>query len=186
MVAGHVVESDGKQWRMTLRPGLNFHDGTPVLAKDCVASIKRWGKRDTAGQTVLAYTDELSAPDDVTIQFKLKKPFTLLPDMLGKVGSNLCAMMPERLANTDAFTQITRDGRQRPVQVRGERAHDRQPYRLREICRLRPPRGRHAAMVVRSQARLARPRRVASHSRHRHRRGRHAEQGDGLVGGCRL
>ncbi len=106
MVAGHVVENDGKQWRLTLRPGLKFHDGTPVLARDCVASIQRWAKRDAVGQTLIAYTDELSAPDDATIQFKLKKPFALLPDMLGKVGSSICAMMPERLAKTDPFTQV--------------------------------------------------------------------------------
>ena len=31
---------------LTLREGLKFHDGTPVLARDCVASIQRWGKRD--------------------------------------------------------------------------------------------------------------------------------------------
>ena len=107
MVAGHVVDNDGKQWRLTLRPGLKFHDGTPVLARDCVASIQRWAKRDAVGQTLIAYTDELSAPDDRTIQFKLKKPFALLPDMLGKVGSSICAIMPERLAKTDPFTQVT-------------------------------------------------------------------------------
>ena len=107
MLAGHTIGSDGKEWRMTLRPGLKFHDGSPVLARDCVASIKRWGKRDAAGQTVMAYTDELSAADDKTIVFKLKKPLGLLPDMLGKVGSNICAIMPERLADTDPFTQIT-------------------------------------------------------------------------------
>ena len=107
MIAGHTVGNDGRDWRMTLRPGLKFHDGTPVLARDCVASIKRWGKRDTAGQTVLAYTDELSAADDKTIVFKLKQPLALLPDMLGKVGGNICAIMPERLANTDPFTQLT-------------------------------------------------------------------------------
>jgi peptide/nickel transport system substrate-binding protein len=107
MVSGHVVENDGKLWKLTLRPGLKFHDGTPVLARDCVASIQRWGKRDTYGQTLMAYTDEISAPDDKTIQFRLKKPFALLPDALGKVGSNICAIMPERLAKTDPFTQIT-------------------------------------------------------------------------------
>jgi ABC-type transport system substrate-binding protein len=48
MVAGHSVEQDGRRWRMTLRPGLRFHDGTPVLARDCVASIQRWSKRDAA------------------------------------------------------------------------------------------------------------------------------------------
>jgi peptide/nickel transport system substrate-binding protein len=106
MVSGHVVENDGKQWRLTLRPGLKFHDGTPVLARDCVASIQRWAKRDAVGQTLIAYTDELSAPDDKTILFKLKRPFALLPDMLGKVGSSICAIMPERLAKTDPFTQV--------------------------------------------------------------------------------
>ncbi|URD35991.1 ABC transporter substrate-binding protein [Methylobacterium tardum] len=107
MVAGHTVENDGTLWRLTLRPGLTFHDGSPVLARDCVASIARWGKRDAMGQTLMAYTDELSAPDDRTIQFRLKKPFALLPDALGKVGSPICAIMPERLAKTDPFTQVT-------------------------------------------------------------------------------
>ena len=107
MVAGHTVEDDGKLWRLTLRPGLSFHDGSPVLARDCVASITRWAKRDAMGQTLMAYTDELSAPDDRTIQFRLKKPFALLPDALGKVGSSICAIMPERLARTDPFTQVT-------------------------------------------------------------------------------
>ncbi len=107
MVSGHVVENEGKEWRLTLRPGLKFHDGTPVLARDCVASIARWGKRDAMGQTLMSYTDELSAPDDTTIRFRLKKPFALLPDALGKVGSSICAIMPERLAKTDAFTQVT-------------------------------------------------------------------------------
>jgi peptide/nickel transport system substrate-binding protein len=107
MVMGHVVEDDGKRWTLTLRDGLAWHDGGKVLARDCVASIRRWGKRDPFGQTLIAYTDELSAPDDKTIVFRLKKPFALLPDALGKPGSNICAMMPERLANTDAFKAIT-------------------------------------------------------------------------------
>ena len=107
MVEGHVVEDDGKLWRLTLRPGLRFHDGAPVLARDCVASIRRWGRRDAIGQTLMAYTDELDAPDDRTIRFRLRRPFALLPDALGKVGSSVCAIMPERLAQTDPFTQIT-------------------------------------------------------------------------------
>ena len=55
----------------------------------------------------MAATDELSAPDDKTIRFRLKQPFPLLPAALGKVGVNICPMMPERLAKTDPFTQIT-------------------------------------------------------------------------------
>ena len=49
MVAGHVVSGDGRQWDLTLREGLRFHDGTPVLARDAVASIQRWWRRDTFG-----------------------------------------------------------------------------------------------------------------------------------------
>ena len=106
MVEGHVVEADGLRWTLTLREGLRWHDGTPVLARDCVASIRRWQRRDPMGQELAARTDELAAPDDRTITFRLKKPFPLLPDALGKVGSPAPFMMPERIAATDAFQQI--------------------------------------------------------------------------------
>jgi len=106
MAEGATTEADGKLWKITLRPGLKFHDGEPVLAKDCVASIRRWGKRDAYGQTLLAATDELSAPDDQTLQFRLKRPFPLLPDALAKCTAFPPAIMPERLAKTDAFTQV--------------------------------------------------------------------------------
>ena len=91
MLAGFTTEADGKLWRLTLRTGMRFHDGSPVLARDCVASIKRWGARDSFGQTLMAVTDELTAPDDKTIQFKLKKRFALLADALAKSSSNFCA-----------------------------------------------------------------------------------------------
>jgi peptide/nickel transport system substrate-binding protein len=107
MVAGHTVEDDGKTWKLTLRDGLQFHDGQKVLARDCVASIKRWSARDAFGQALMQRTDEVSAPDDKTIQFRLKQPFPLLPDALGHGASNICVMMPERLANTDPFKQVT-------------------------------------------------------------------------------
>src|ERR1039458_4546649 len=87
MVAGHVIGNDGKLWELTLRDGLKWHDGERVLARDCVASIQRWGKRDAFGQALLAATDELTAQDDKTIRFRLKKPFPLLPDALGKSPS---------------------------------------------------------------------------------------------------
>lgn len=107
MVAGHVTENDGLRWTLTLRDGLRWHDGTPVLARDCVASIRRWGAKDTFGQALLAATDELSAPDDKRILFRLKRRFPLLPDALAKSGVYMPAMMPERLARTDPSTQVT-------------------------------------------------------------------------------
>ncbi len=105
MVAGHVVSADGKQWDLTLRPGLTFHDGTPVLARDAVASITRWGKRDGFGGRLMAITDELSAPDDKTIRFRLKSPFALLPEALA-TPTSMCCIVPERLARTDPNQQM--------------------------------------------------------------------------------
>jgi peptide/nickel transport system substrate-binding protein len=107
MAEGHRVEDDGKTWLIRLRPGLVWHDGEKVLARDCVASIQRWGARDGYGGTLMAATDQVDAPDDHTIRFRLKHPFPLLPNALGKVGPSICAMMPERLAKTDPFKQVT-------------------------------------------------------------------------------
>ena len=107
MVEGHRTEADGTVWELMLRAGLRFHDGQPVLARDAVASIRRWAAVDSLGQTLLARTDELSAPDDRTIRFRLKAPFPLLPLALGKVQPTMCAVMPERLANTPAATPLT-------------------------------------------------------------------------------
>lgn len=106
MVEGHVIENDGKTWKLTLREGLRFHDGTPVLARDAVASINRWTQTDAFGQTLRATTEELSAPSDRVIQFRLKKPFPLLPTALAK-PSAFCPVMPERLANTPFNQQVS-------------------------------------------------------------------------------
>jgi peptide/nickel transport system substrate-binding protein len=103
MVAGQTTSSDGLQWELTLRDGLKFHDGSPVLAKDCVATIKRFGQRDPMGTALTARTDDVSAASDKVIRFRLKKPFPLLTYALAQV---YCAIMPERLAQTDASEQI--------------------------------------------------------------------------------
>jgi peptide/nickel transport system substrate-binding protein len=107
MVAGHFVENDGKLWTLRLREGLVFHDGAPVLARDAVASIRRWASRDAFGASLLAATDELSAPTDRDIRFRLKKPFPMLPLAMGRGSNTMLPVMPERLANTPGTQQVT-------------------------------------------------------------------------------
>jgi peptide/nickel transport system substrate-binding protein len=107
MLEGAATEADGKVWKLTLREGLLFHDNEKVRAADCVASIRRWGRRDTFGQALMAATDELAAADDRTIVVRLKRPFPLLPDALAKASPSMCPIMPARLAETDAFTQVS-------------------------------------------------------------------------------
>jgi peptide/nickel transport system substrate-binding protein len=105
MVEGHQVENNGLRWTMRLRDGLLFHDGTPVLARDCVASLLRWMKRDPIGQSIADRMDALEAVDDRTLVFRLNKPFASLPYALAKTQPTP-AIMPERLAKTDPFKQI--------------------------------------------------------------------------------
>lgn len=107
MVEGHAVEEDGKRWRLTLRPGLKFHDGTPVLARDVVASLRRWGKVDGFGQILFGLTDELSGLSDDVVEFRLKKPFPLLPSALSKLPGFMPCIMPERLASNDPSKPVT-------------------------------------------------------------------------------
>ncbi len=103
MLDGHLVEDDGRRWTMKLRPGQSFHDGTPVLARDCVASIRRWMVRDPVGGSINQRLAALEATDDRTILWRFNKPFPFLPNALAKTQPT-CAIMPARLAN-DPYKQ---------------------------------------------------------------------------------
>jgi peptide/nickel transport system substrate-binding protein len=107
MAAGHEVSADGRTWRITLRDGLTFHDGAPVRAADCVASLKRFCAADEFGKLLALAVERWSAPSDSVIEVGLTRPFPLLLDVLAKTDSRVPFMMPERIANTPATTQIT-------------------------------------------------------------------------------
>ena len=102
MVAGHEVDDDGLTWNLRLREGLRFHDKEPVLARDVVASIRRFAPRISFATALMAATEELSAPDDRTVKFRLKRPFPHLPAALAGPGGTVPAIMPERLAATSS------------------------------------------------------------------------------------
>lgn len=107
MVEGHVIDDDGKRWTMTLREGLKFHDGTPVLSRDCLASLKRWMKRDAAGASITLRLDALEAPDDRHLVWRLKRPMPLLAHYLSKVQPQP-VIMPARIADAvDPFKQVS-------------------------------------------------------------------------------
>jgi len=103
MCAGHEVSADQLTWTFTLREGLMFHDGEKVLAKDCVASVKRWSVRDPFGQQLTASMHEMAILDDRRFQIRLKKPFPL---MLYGLGARYCFIMPERMAKAAPTEQV--------------------------------------------------------------------------------
>jgi peptide/nickel transport system substrate-binding protein len=103
MVAGHDVAADGLSWTLHLRDGLSFHDGEPVRAADCVASVRRWAERNSFGQLLAERLAGMRALDDRRIELRLTRPYPLLPYALGATS---CFMMPERIASTPSTTQI--------------------------------------------------------------------------------
>ena len=107
MVDTWNVSANKLTYTFTLRPGLLWHDNTPVKAADCVASIRRWGAKDGMGRALMGFTERLEAIDDRSFRLVLRQPIGFVIDALAKIDSNVPFMMPERIAKTDANTQIT-------------------------------------------------------------------------------
>jgi peptide/nickel transport system substrate-binding protein len=107
MVGDYSISPDKLLYNFTLRDGLKFHDGQPVRGADCVASLKRWMARDALGQTLATVVEEMTGGDGKSFTIRLKEPFPLLIDGIAKVSSLAPFIMPERLAKTDPYQQVT-------------------------------------------------------------------------------
>jgi peptide/nickel transport system substrate-binding protein len=103
---GWQIEDDGRTYVFTLREGQKFHNGEPVRAQDCVASIKRWWARDGFGQEIAKRLDSIEALDDRRFRIKLQRPFSHLLAAIAKPNASPCFIMPESVAATDPNTQI--------------------------------------------------------------------------------
>lgn len=106
MAEGHTVSADGLIYTIKLRDGLAWHDGTPVTAEDCVASLKRWAVRDSMGQKLAQATAEWKVIDAKTFAIVLKEPFGAVIESIAKPSVVTPFMMPKRIAETDPFKQF--------------------------------------------------------------------------------
>jgi peptide/nickel transport system substrate-binding protein len=106
MVGDYEVSDDGLTYTFTLREGLKFHDGSPVEAKDAVASIKRWSAKRPDGGAMMARAESLDAVDERTFVLKLNEKFGPTLDVLANPSLPLVVMREEE-ASTDPNTQVT-------------------------------------------------------------------------------
>jgi peptide/nickel transport system substrate-binding protein len=106
MVDKYEVSKDQLTYTLTLRDGLLWHDGKPVTAEDCVASIKRWAAKDSMGQKMMTFVKDMQVVNPKTLRISVKEPTGLVLGALGKPSSNVPFMMPKRVAETDPNTQI--------------------------------------------------------------------------------
>jgi peptide/nickel transport system substrate-binding protein len=106
MVESYTVSDDKLTYSFTLRDGLTFHDGQPVTAEDAVASLERWGARDTLGQTLMRFVKGFAVVDANTFTLQLTEPYGLVLLSLAKPSSNVPFVMPKRVAETPPGEQI--------------------------------------------------------------------------------
>ncbi|RUV30920.1 ABC transporter substrate-binding protein [Mesorhizobium sp. M5C.F.Ca.IN.020.32.2.1] len=106
MVDKWGVSDDRKTYTFELRDGLGWHDGTPVTAADCVASIRRWGQT-TSGQLLAARATDISKKDDKTFTIVLKEPLGVLIDLMATLAGYSLFIMREKDAERPATEQVT-------------------------------------------------------------------------------
>jgi ABC-type transport system substrate-binding protein len=107
MVDTWDVSADRLTYSFTLRDDLKWHDGKPVTSEDCIASLKRWGARDSTGLKLMSFVSGMEAVNDKTFRIVLKEPYGLVIDSLAKPGGSTPLMMPKRIADTDPNKQIS-------------------------------------------------------------------------------
>ena len=107
MVERVDVAGNGTVYTFTLRPGLKFHDGTPVTARDAAQSVRRWAARDVMGRGVNERLAALDAVDERTFRLTLREAYPLVIEALAKISGSPCFVMREKEASTDPVTPIT-------------------------------------------------------------------------------
>jgi peptide/nickel transport system substrate-binding protein len=107
MVGRWSLSDDKKTYTFELRDGLGWHDGTPVTAADCVASIRRWAQVDPGGQAIMDRVADLSKKDDKTFVIVLKQPFGMLVGELAKPVTRCCFIMRQKDASVPPTEQVT-------------------------------------------------------------------------------
>ena len=120
-MADWKISDDKLTYTFTLRDGLKWHDGAPVTAEDCVASLKRWAAVDGMGQKLMDFTASIEATDAKTITLKLKEPYGLVLELDRQAVLPRClhdAEAPRRDAAGQADPRADRLG---SVQVRAGR-----------------------------------------------------------------
>ncbi|RWP47015.1 ABC transporter substrate-binding protein [Mesorhizobium sp.] len=107
MVEKWGVSDDKRIYTFELRDGLGWHDGTPVTAADCVASIRRWSQVAPGGKLITERAKDISALNDKTFVISLREPLGLLTEILASTATPVLCVMREKDASLAATEQVT-------------------------------------------------------------------------------
>ena len=91
------ISDDGLTYRIPLREGVKFHDGSDFDSKDVVASLKRWMNVNSKGKQVATIVDSLTADGDHAVIIKLKSRYAPL---LATLSQSSIILPSEKVADT--------------------------------------------------------------------------------------
>lgn len=91
-------------WRITLRPGVRFHDGQPLTSQDVLASLRRPGRATDSPFSrhgALSVIERVEVIDPLTLDLHTDHPAPTLPRILSQL-----AILPARLEGvpSEAFS----------------------------------------------------------------------------------
>ncbi|RJE89180.1 ABC transporter substrate-binding protein [Paracoccus onubensis] len=91
------ISEDGLTYRIPLREGMKFHDGSDFDSADVVASLDRWMKINSKGKEVAEVVESLTADGDNAVVFKLKSRYAPL---LATISQAAIILPSEKIADT--------------------------------------------------------------------------------------
>ncbi|KHT47817.1 ABC transporter substrate-binding protein [Vibrio sinaloensis] len=106
----HSWTLDGNSLRITLRKGLCFHDGSPLLAQDIKAHYDRLMASDSISKQMYRFIDRVSVTGPYSLTFVSLSLPSLLPKLLAKGAMGICKQEQGRLIGSGPFilTQQTK------------------------------------------------------------------------------
>ncbi|PYE90494.1 ABC transporter substrate-binding protein [Phyllobacterium leguminum] len=92
-----TISEDGLTYRIPLREGVKFHDGSDFDAKDVVASLTRWMAVNSKGKQVAGVVDSIAEDGDHAVTIKLKSRYAPL---LATLSQASIILPSEKIADT--------------------------------------------------------------------------------------
>ncbi|MGR3376327.1 ABC transporter substrate-binding protein [Salipiger abyssi] len=90
------ISEDGLSYKIAIREGITFHDGSTMDAQDVVASLDRWLEVATRGKLVAAKVASVEATGDYEVTITMSEPYSPLLSLLA-FSNSAAAIYPEEI-----------------------------------------------------------------------------------------
>lgn len=94
------ISADGLDYKIKIREGITFHDGSTMDAHDVVDSLNRWVEMSPRGKSIADKVVGISAIDDYNVEIKLNAAYAPLMSLLAFSNSAAVVYPQEHIGET--------------------------------------------------------------------------------------